>query len=276
MLPLDPIVRKFTWANVRACAERCAGAYAAETGCTGLGPGHIVTNARTDTLALVMDEGTCLSVAFRGSRNLRDWIQDFKALRKHPRVGLTWSYKYEVEGEVHEGFLENVESVVEDLIHTIAGLIQPRLVDKSVVPIFVTGHSKGAAECTLFALELVRQGFNVAGVYPIESPRLFNAAGARLYNAATMTNGLSLRDITFRIVNQNDIVPRVPLWTMGYRHCGQLVFLETWQGWSLNPGLWYQLASDVLGLYGAWRHKGDVLLADHSLANVQQRIQMIT
>jgi hypothetical protein len=286
MLKLDPTLFGFSWPNARACAERCAAAYGqTQRSLYQMGvAGQFVVNHDTDTEAVVINEdppspgfgatGNCISVAFRGSSCLRDWIQDFKARQEQPKVELLQDYAG-VFAEIHQGFEQDVESIREDLLAAIRSLGAPaptpaagsgRAVPESGVPIFVTGHSKGAAEAVLFALELQRQKFPIAGVYTFGQPRVGNRAFANLYNQ-------TLYEETFRVVNQNDIVPRVPGLLMGYKHCGQEIFLPVGGGWDENPSLFTTLFSDALGLWGAYRHKTDVLVADHNIFAYQKRIQ---
>jgi len=266
MLPLDIKQAGFSWVNARALAERCAAAYQAggqkaEDGSRT----RLITNAQTDTEALVILEPDCVSVSFRGSRNLRDWIQDFKVAKEHPRTDLVVEEAGDVV-QVHTGFMQDVESVSEELTHALRNLVVNATGQK---PVFVTGHSKGGSEAILFALELARQNFvQVAGVYTFGQPRVGNAVFRRVYND-------ELRALTWRVVNENDIVPRVPLWTMGYRHCGQEIFLPVGGGWCLNPGLGSQLLSDAMGLWGAWRQERDVLVSEHAIGSYQKRIQFL-
>jgi triacylglycerol lipase len=271
MLPLDPKHFGFSWANARACAERCSMAYAETASSLRIKniAGKSVWNTQTDTEALVLPEPDCICVAFRGSTNLRDWIQDFKAA-KHPRSDLIYEPAGEVV-QVHTGFMEDVESVSEDLTHALRNLspADPRLVTSAPTkPIFITGHSKGGAEAILFALELQRQNFPIAGVYTFGQPRVGNCIFRNIYNA-------TLYEETFHMINENDIVPRLPGWLMGYRHCGQEIFLPVGSGWDLNPPLWVKLLSDASGLWSAWRQHQDVLVAEHNLANYQRRIQLV-
>ena len=240
MLPFDTSSNRLSWANIRACEEAAATAYVSTT----------IENAKTDTGVRIDERENCIVVAFRGSRNLRDFIQDFKARAEHPRTQTLWAND-DLAMEVHTGILENFESVAEELVHTLHLLPAGK-------PIFVTGHSKGGGEALLAAMELDRNKFTVHNVITFGGLRVLNGIGRVIYDA-------NLRERTFRVVNQNDIVPRLPLWTMGYRHCGQEVFLPVGSGWILNPGLTGKIISDLLGLYGAWRHRADVLVSDHVL-----------
>jgi len=266
MLPLDPNRSVFTWPNARACAVRCALAYAG--GSPGV-DGVVVGNQSTDTMAIVVKEPDCLSVAFRGSTNLRDWVQDLKFNKDQPRAELISTCGDDPGVEVHKGFLQDVDSVSENLLHLLADEVQSLLpLKKTDVPIFVTGHSKGGGEAILFALELQRQGFNVRAVYTFGQPRVGNKPFVELYNS-------TLQEETYRVVNENDIIPRLPGVLMGYRHCGNEIFLPVGGGWARNPGWLLKAFSDALGFWGAYRHGGDVLLADHHIAAYQERIQLL-
>ena len=118
----------------------------------------------------------------------------------------------------------------------------------------------------LCAFELARLGLPLAAVLTFGQPRVGNKNFCDMYDR-------TLGEITFRIVNQNDIVPRSPLWLGGYRHCGQEIFLEPGTGWGVNPSLWFKLLCDVLGLYGAYRKREEVLIREHFIAAYQDRIK---
>ena len=70
-------------------------------------------------------------------------------------------------------------------------------------PIFVAGHSLGGGQAIPCAADLKSHGFRVAAVYTFGQPRVGDSAFRDAYNVI-------LGKVTWRIVNQNDIVPRVP------------------------------------------------------------------
>jgi pimeloyl-ACP methyl ester carboxylesterase len=241
------------WNLIRLLAARCALAY----------DQHTVCDPRTDAQALISAEVVngqpAIIVAFRGSKAAQDFIQDGKVLRAE----LMWSQN-DSPAEVHEGFLEDFEAVNVQVVAAVKSL----LATESAATIYVTGHSLGGALAILCALEFSRQKLPVASVITFGCPRVGNSVWRDLYNAA-------LGDRSFRVVNQNDIVPRLPGALLGYRHCGQEIFLEPAGGWGLNPALWYLLLADALGLWAAYRQKGDVLITEHFIAAYQKRIQGI-
>ena len=273
MLNIDPKQISVNWPNARSCLEMSARAY-------NLGPNYsedpvpvIVQNRATDAHALIQKTESAIIVAFRGSCEPEDFIQDAK-FEKATVIWLPW----EEHAQVHRGFLEDFESLNEDILEVVSGLRASHsesMRDASPLPIFVTGHSLGGALAILCALEFSRSKFNVAGVYTFGQPRVGNRAFARLYNGAPAPcSGMAgcLGDITFRVVNENDIVPRVPL-PFGYRHCGTRVFLSCPSGVLINPA-WYKTAdSDLRGFYHAVRKHIDVLVGDHYLKAYQKRME---
>jgi hypothetical protein len=201
--------------------------------------------------------------------------------------------------KVHEGFLQDFEAI--DL--AVTSNVRTYLAIHPQARIWLTGHSLGGALAILCAYQFAKQRLPVAGVYTFGQPRVGNTdfadgydyeivaqasrlrgEGETLSPAAAGTAALptehlpaggtpALRDITFRIVNQNDLVPRVPGWLMGYRHCGQEIFLRPDGRAEANPSLIEKLLWDAVGLYGAYRHREDVLLREHHIGAYMERMQ---
>ena len=114
----------------------------------------------------------------------------------------------------------------------------------------------------------------IAGVYTFDQPRLFDAGARASYDRI-------LRPATWRIVNSGDIVPQIPFWHWGYRHAGQECFLpeinasedQAGGGLLLNPW-WDQTAISKLNAYiQAFRRRKDVLIEDHFITNILQRLE---
>ena len=146
-------------------------------------------------------------VAFRGSEiwkkqetfDLSKVIADLKA---DVDIRLT---DWHQGGKVHRGFKEALEEVWLDLLPYI------RQLDNKGCTIWMTGHSLGAALATLCA---GRYG-NVQGVYTFGSPRLGNDVFKEKFDVNT-----------YRIVNNDDIVARVPP-PGAYVHVGELKFIDS-------------------------------------------------
>ena len=146
-------------------------------------------------------------VAFRGSemwkkREKIDLNAMFADLKTNIDIRLT---DWEQGGKVHRGFNEALDEVWPDLLPHIKNL------HRNGCKIWMTGHSLGAAFATLAAS---RFG-NVQGVYTFGSPRVGDGA---------FRENLKIR--IYRIVNNDDIVPRVPP-SGGYVHVGELKYIDS-------------------------------------------------
>jgi hypothetical protein len=247
-----------------------------------------VNDRRTNACANVtMDSGGNIIVAFKGSSEPVDFLQD----AKFEMTGLNWP-DIEAAVKVHTGFREDFNAIKEESIKQVRQLLGQSMGSRGALPsntttrqsdnsfnpgVFITGHSLGGALAILCALEFCRELLPVSGVYTFGQPRVGNAAFANLFDATFTPGGCNLKDITFRMVNQNDIVPRTPGWLLGYRHCGNEVFLPPGSvtNWELNPGLFWNACSDVIGLCEAWREHRDVLVSEHFLSAYSRRMQLI-
>ena len=265
---MKTITNQFDLPTARACASWSALAY-------GTGPASqsirtFLTAPDTDTRVLVVeqDDGSIV-IAFRGTANIRNWLTDADCLRATLIESLEFG-----TCQVHAGFLAAYESIIGPLTaHLRAAGAASIAASAAGKPIFVTGHSLGGALALLAALELKRQGFNIAQVYTFGQPRVGNAAFKRLYEK-------SLGDRTYRIVYQEDIVARVPLlpaWHDPYRHAAGEIFLSALGDIETNPSLPRLLASDIWGLYRACRVSKltgalDPLL-DHHIENYLENLK---
>ena len=251
------------WNLIRLLAARCELAYREST----------ISDARTDAQANVTQETIngepVIIVAFRGSSNAKDFLQDaeFWMVDLNTNVRLSMSNSRPM---CHHGFLEDFEAISVAVTTAVKNL----LVQTPAAKVYLTGHSLGGALAILGALEFARQKLAVTLVTTFGQPRAGNAAFRELYNQAGPV-AASLGAITFRVVNQNDIVPRLPGWLLNYRHCGQEIFLEPGTGWGVNPSLLYKMVCDALGLWGAYRNAQDVLISQHFIAAYQRRLQLL-
>jgi triacylglycerol lipase len=227
----------FVLANARVLAQYASAAYSEVRD-----QRSEISNAATDTHVVMTEHDDCTVIAFRGTKDLRNWITDAEFQKQ--KLG---KQKAEM-GSVHAGFLAAVESVMPALTARLTGSSGQR--SALSLPIVLTGHSLGGALAVLGAFLLAQQGFPVHSIYTFGQPRVGDRAFAAAYNGLsvgqagnllpgadrleacpTPTDRLeacpTLGGRTFRVVNQNDIVPRLPGWLLGYRHCGQLEFITT-------------------------------------------------
>jgi triacylglycerol lipase len=86
-------------------------------------------------------------------------------------------------------------------------------------PIWITGHSQGAALALLAAMDAKEHGIPVAGVYVYGCPRVGDAALAS-----------AMPSPVFRVVNETDVVTHVPVpipLVLPYKHAGERVWLDS-------------------------------------------------
>lgn len=92
--------------------------------------------------------------------------------------------------------------------------ILPTLTQLHGLPVHLSGHSLGGALVTIMALLLTnKHGFHVHTVYTFGSPKVGDSAFAEAYQAIV---GHSAK--TYRVVNDLDPVPLVPLEAQGFIH----------------------------------------------------------
>ena len=128
-------------------------------------------------------------IAFRGTEptQMSDLAADLNAIPDRGKVG----------GFVHDGFQTEVDKVWEKL--TLA--IKKKPANR---PLFITGHSLGAAMATIAASRISKE---VDCLYTYGSPRV----GSNKFVEKINVNH-------FRHVNNNDAVTGVPFAFLGYRH----------------------------------------------------------
>jgi triacylglycerol lipase len=237
----------FVLANACELARRCADIYLPFSALSWDGIDMpLVTPvdcSLTDTHALVVEWDDCIYIVFRGTKDLRNWITDAEFGKDHTP-----------DGQVHEGFLAAIDSVIGRIIEVLQPTGFNRLAHKQVI---LTGHSLGGALAVLCAWLL--KGFPIHSVHTFGQPRVGDKAFCAAYDQA-------LRDRTFRVVNCNDIVARVPGWLLGYRHVGNLEFINASGEIVENPSLFGLLLSDALGLCRAYRQLDDVLVTEHFMS----------
>ena len=234
---------QFDLGNAGACARASAFAYQTAS----------ISAPDTDTHCLIEEKPDCIVIAFKGTASIRNWITDAEFERTALISGM-----YGSVSRVHKGFEAAFSSILQPLIEALGGCGIFNAIHCK--PLFITGHSLGGALAVLAALELQRNGFRILQVYTFGQPRVGNADFKSLYETRA---GLGAK--TFRLVFQEDVVPRIPhlpAWHDPYRHVGTEVFIpavaiphsaqvDTGDLW-INPPLWRLLISDAWGIYRAF------------------------
>lgn len=158
-----------------------------------------------------------LFVAFRGSSNIQNWINNLQVSKISP---------YENESiHVEKGFYTSyidIKSQIFSNLHQLA-----KKYDSNQMS--VTGHSLGAAQATLFSYDLLTNStYDLLNLYTFGSPRVGNK-----YFSYDFTD----KFLSTRITHYHDIVPHVPEEFLGYLHIGNEV-------WYNRPNSEYIICND--------------------------------
>jgi len=223
--------------------------------------------ATVDTQGFIAVDDNAILVCFRGAEAARpaDIVTTLK-------VSLVSAGDYGT-GQVHEGFKSAIDSVWEEVAAKISKLGANRQ------PVWFAGHSLGGALAVLAASRydlLIRKrnaeakkaamkveqqmepdqhdnatligkrqqalaGLRgrVAGIVTIGQPRIGDEAFADEINDRMGQSHV-------RVINNRDIVPRVPFRAMDYRHSGTLLYIDEFGRLHRDPGLWYRLLDTVV------------------------------
>jgi hypothetical protein len=137
-------------------------------------------------------------VAFRGTESTADWLSNLHlTTRSLPGVG-----------RVHAGFLEQFQAL--------RPALESLLIGRSSLPLLVTGHSLGGAIAVVAASTW-------APTRPVQALYTYGQPAVAADNNTVTTINAALAGRYHRLVNDADIVPRVP---PGYRHGGHLLHFD--------------------------------------------------
>ena len=214
--PFEPTNQKFSIKNALGCALASQLAYSEASAVEAKAQeewGFLKVNSYTtppgvleDTQAFVAIRNDMVLVAFRGTEpeNIKDWLTDANALLVPSPMG-----------HLHNGFLRAFNTVGPRILNDLRS--SP---DTNGKPLWLTGHSLGAALSTIMAASCSSAGLSIAGHYNFGSPRVGDSSFTTFYNERCAS-------VTFRFVNNNDIVPRVPPRGLSYDHVDFKRYLDS-------------------------------------------------
>jgi predicted lipase len=162
----------------------------------------LVATIQPGNFGFVATSGAATVIAFRGTETTGEWLEDFDGLALPNLFG---------KGMVHQGFQDQYSNLRASIL---AALAQADL----HIPLWITGHSLGAAVATLCASDAELVGGRSSLAYTWAGPRV----GWHDYAGWFKTQVPNF----FRIVNEWDIVPRVPPAANGYEHVGTEVSVD--------------------------------------------------
>jgi triacylglycerol lipase len=137
-------------------------------------------------------------------------------------------------GFVHNGFQEELNKIWDE----VEVLVDKQLKEKKL---YITGHSLGGAMATVAASRL---RFKVAGLFTFGSPRVGTRKFVKSFDFVRH----------YRHVNNNDIVTKVPMAIMGYRHHGTLRYINHY-GNIRKMTYWQRLKDAWRGRWAAFKKR---------------------
>lgn len=176
---------------------------------------HVTEQVSSGGRALVGydDFDNTIFVAYRGSSNLRNWIENAKFIKTKP-------YSAFPDVETEQGFLDWYKDLNK------AGLlaaVEEAGATYGTNKLKITGHSAGAACATLLATDVgmgtVLTTFALQKATTFGSPRVGNAHFAALYQRLGVP--------TTRVTHYHDLVPHIPMErTMHFQHVPNEVYYD--------------------------------------------------
>ena len=174
-------------------------------------------------------------LSFRGTSNLEDWVDNLGICSTLMNTKSSHHYIFTISldanswtetdqvayttgdanGYVHDGFYTAWQELENGELNT---MIKSMFAGYAGANIMITGHSLGAALAQIAALEFTQNSvytsLSMGNINTITfgSPRWCDETIATLYGEVVDSN--------WRIVNEHDIVPTLPLMAMGFHHTG--------------------------------------------------------
>lgn len=206
----SPSMAKSGWQLVNAAY--CSDSVIADWSCSnckssGINLTQISTLSYGGSRAFVGYESkdNAIYVSFMGSHNIPQWINNIDTVKT--------KYPHCTGCKVHTGFYKAYLNIVEDVRSNVKKLKQQH----SSASLRVYGHSLGAAVAVHCAADLIiALQFTPEYVYTFGQPRVGDDKFYKWYDSVVKNH--------FRVTHGHDIVPHLPLQSMGFHHTAREVF----------------------------------------------------
>ena len=201
--------------------------------------------------AILVEHEKFLCMAFRGTNELSDWLDNINAFSTDVLFG-----------SFHRGFWNSVADVWDKINGSYEELRK-----KKKRPLFITGHSLGGAMAAIAAARFIHDDRPFISVYTFGQPRCAGRDAARIFN--TEAGGRC-----HRFQNNEDIVTRVPARLMGYSHVGHCLYIDEGRAIHSDPGFWFRFLDVVEGAYDSIKTTGSVgMIKDHDMQKYMNAVK---
>lgn len=206
---------------------------------------------KSSAQAMLAEHEEYLCMAFRGTDEIMDWIDNINGL---PEDALF--------GKFHRGFWNSVGDVWDIINGTYRKLNAERK-----RPLFITGHSLGGAMAVIATSRFVAADQPFISVYTFGQPRCMTRETARIFNSEAGSR-------CFRFQNNEDLVTRVPARLMGYSHVGRCHYIDADRAIHTDPGFWFKFVDMVEGAVETLTtEKGFEGIKDHDIDDYLKAIE---
>jgi len=151
-------------------------------------------------------------LSFRGTSNIENWISNIDILQTE------YPHYDDGAGSIHSGFYLNW-LLLED--HGLSTMIKSMFAGYPGADLLVTGHSLGGALAEIAAMDILHD--SEYATLSIGSIRVIDFGSPRWADELIANRYGEVIDSNWRIVNEWDVVPQIPLQEMGYHHTGTMV-----------------------------------------------------
>lgn len=231
-ITFDPQANTFRAGNALLLAKVCNAAYLddgpAREVATQLGLTNFkwieLTEHFSDLYGIAASCDEFAVLAFRGTKDFKNWMTDLNATP----APFAWLFESGPDvGEVHGGFghvlrdaWEKIATALEAVAPLPAKTVDLTLLASPQRTLWITGHSLGGALAVLAGAAFSM--WSGASIRPVNGIYTFGQPRIGLYTFCGNYDHL-LESKTFRFVNNQDLVPRVPFRGWDYADIGQML-----------------------------------------------------
>ena len=197
---------------------------------------------------LIIENSDKVILSFRGTKEPRDWITDAEFFR----------IKLNDNIEIHEGFYKSWLSIKLQILDFV------KTIDK---PLYITGHSLGGALANICSWELSSQKIPFVGCITYGEPRSGNKTWIRQCDEL-------FGERKIRLVNNVDIVPRIPGVLLGYRHTIRNIYISENGQLYYDPPLPVKISLDIMAIGYDFKKGQFGLLKDHYIVDYYNHLKL--